>query len=371
MDRTRSEREGGSGELFGEAPRVGAHAPLTVFRAELLSQEQTSWRELFSGFDRLKVITYSSGLEAILQLAEMFEDIEVTFGSERILSREHAALEQASHIAEGYTFVDAVADQKAFIERLAGYLGKSARELLPRVMDGTLRFQVLRRMPSHEKLYLLCGDSHFRVVTGSANLSIAALSGWQREVYIAFDGEVAYRQFESFYKRDLGAAAPIRPEYLVEPSSNGAPLEPRTAPVPLTEVPCVQVLSSGVTILEERPRLPSTGLTPEALRAAALEGARLRGLELDRAKDGRIAVTASSFLRALKAHQTAPTDGGDDRIVRAEIVLERNEVYLDGNLWLSPKMSLNDEEVASDAALIVDYLSSFSQFFDSGHPHCR
>ena len=296
-------------------------------------------------------------------MAEMFDDIEITFGSERILSREHAAFEQVSHIAEGYTFIDAVADQKAFIERLAAYLGKSARGLLPQVIDGTLRFQVLRKMPSHEKLYLLSGENRFRVVTGSANLSVAALSGWQKEVYVAFDGENAYREFDSFYKRDLGVAAPIKPEYLVEPASNAEPPEPRTAPVPLTEVPCVQILSSGVTILEERPKLPSTGLTSEALRAATLEGARLRGLELDRAKDGRIAVNATSFVRALKAHQTAPSDGGDDRIARADIVLERSEVYLDSIAWLGPKTVLKDEEVASDATLIVDYLASFGEFF--------
>lgn len=371
MDRTRSERKGESAELFGESARAEARAPLTVFHAKLVSHEQTNWRELFSGFDHLKVITYSSGLVAILQLAEMFADIEITFGSERILSREHAALEQASHIAEGYTFVDAVADQKAFIERLAAYLGKSARGLLPRVMDGTLRFQVLRKMPSHEKLYLLSGADRFRVVTGSANLSVAALSGWQKEVYIAFDGENAYGEFETFYRRDLGAASPIRPEYLVEQGSAGGPLEPRTAPVPLTEVPCVQVLSSGVTILEERPKLPSTGLTSEALRAATLEGARLRGLELDRAKDGRIAITSSSFFRALKAHQTAPSDGTDDRIAHAEIILERAEVYLDGNLWLSPKTIIKDEDLAAEAGLMVDYLSSFGEFFGNAEAAIR
>jgi hypothetical protein len=80
----------------------------------------------------------------------MFQEVEVTFGSERILSREHAALEQASSVARGYTFVDAVADQKAFLERLAVELGKSARGLLPRVADGTVRFRLLRKMPSHE-----------------------------------------------------------------------------------------------------------------------------------------------------------------------------------------------------------------------------
>lgn len=226
-------------------------------------------------------------------------------------------------------------------------------------------------MPSHEKLYLLSNADHFRVVTGSANLSVAALSGWQREVHIAFDGENAYREFENFYRRDLGAASPIRPEYLAERTSDGVPLEPRTAPVPLTEVPCVQVLSSGVTILEERSKLPSSGLTSEALRAATMEGTRLRGLELERAKDGRIAVTATSFLRALKAHQTAPTDASDDRIVRAEIVLERCEVYLDSNLWLSPKTVVKEEGVAADATLIIDYLSSFAQFFGNAEGAIR
>lgn len=363
MGRTQNEPRRTTADLFGDSARAEGREPLTVFHAELLSAEHTNWRDLFKGFDHLKAITYSSGLEAILQLAEMFTDAEITFGSERILSREHSALEQATHIAEGYTFVDAVADQKAFVERLAAYLGKSARGLLPRVMDGKLRFQVLRKMPSHEKLYLLSAPDRFRVVTGSANLSVAALSGWQKEVYIAFDGENAYREFENLYRRDLGVAAPIKPEYLVEPGSDGSDLQPRTAPIPLTEVPCVQVLSSGVTILEERPKLPSSGLTSDALRAATLEGARLRGLELERAKDGRIAITATSFLRALKAHQTAPTDSTDDRIVRAEIMLERAEVYLDGNLWLGPRTILKDDDIAADARLLVEYLSSFAQFF--------
>lgn len=78
---------------------------LTVFRAEMIGQEETNWRELFTGFDRLKAITYSSGLDLILELTEMLKEVEVTFGSERILSREHAALEQASHLARGYTFM--------------------------------------------------------------------------------------------------------------------------------------------------------------------------------------------------------------------------------------------------------------------------
>ena len=154
----------------------------------------------------------------------MFKEVEITFGSERILSREHAALEQASSVARGYTFVDAVADQKASLERLAAELGKSGRALLHKVADGTLRFRLLRKMPSHEKLYLLSGHGTFRVITGSANLSLAALTGRRKEVYIVFDGEEAYRSFADYYARDAGEAAPVPADYL---RASAAP--PRTS----------------------------------------------------------------------------------------------------------------------------------------------
>jgi hypothetical protein len=78
-----------------------------------------------------------------------------------------------------------------------------------------------------------------------------------------------------------------------------------------------------------------------------------------------------SFFRALKAHQTAPTDGTDDRIARAEIILERAEVYLDGNLWLGPKTPLKEEDIAAEATLIVEYLSSFGEFFGNAEGAIR
>jgi len=337
---------------------------LAIFRAEMIAREQASWRELFAGFDRLKAITYSSGLDLILELTEMFREVEVTFGSERILSREHAALEQASHLARGYTFVDAVTDQKAFLETLAAELGKSARALMPRVADGTLRFRLLRKMPSHEKLYLLASDDKYRVITGSANLSLAALSGRQKEIYIVFDGEDAYRAFDEYYARDAGEAAAVAADCLLVPAADGEAPQPRTAPIPVTDVPCVQMLSAGIAIVEDRPKPPSTGLTAEALKLASVEGARLRGLELNGTKDGKTVITATSFFRAYRAHQTAPTDGAnEDRMARAIIAIDTGEVFLDDNPWLGPQSELRAEEIRADATLMVEYLSSFAYFF--------
>jgi hypothetical protein len=360
-----------SASLFREKTSSQSRA-LVVFRAEMIGCEEASWRELFSGFERLKAITYSSGLDLILELTAMFKEVEVTFGSERILSREHAALEQASHITRGYTFVDALADQKAFLESLAAELGRSARRLLPRIADGTLRFRLLRKMPSHEKLYLLASDSSYRVITGSANLSLAALSGRHKEVFIVFDGETAYRAFEEYYRRDAGEAAAVPADCLIVPAADGDPPQPRTAPIPINEVPCVQMLSTEVAIVEDRPKALSAGLTAEALKAASVEGARLRGLELSTAKDGKTVITATSFFRAYKAHRTAPTDGtNDDRISRATIAIDTGEVFLDDNLWLGPTSELHDEEIRGDVTLMVEYLSSFANFFGNAEGAIR
>ena len=48
------------------------------------------------------------------------------FGSERILSREHLALTQASQTIQSYGFADALADQKALVEALTRLLGAPA-----------------------------------------------------------------------------------------------------------------------------------------------------------------------------------------------------------------------------------------------------
>src|SRR5271165_1759873 len=106
------------------------------------------------------------------------------------------------------------------------------------------------------------------------------------------------------------------------------------------------MLSAGIAIVEDRPKPPSTGLTAEALKLASVEGARLRGLELNGTKDGKTVITATSFFRAYRAHQTAPTDGAnEDRMARAIIAIDTGEVFLDDNPWLGPQSELRAEEI--------------------------
>jgi hypothetical protein len=143
-------------DLFAETPQPG-QKPLTVFQAELLGRDKATWPEMFTGFDTLKAITFSSSLEFLLSLTATFTDMEVIFGSESILSKEHLVLTHASQTVQGYGFADALADQKALIEALGRLLGRTGEALLDRITAGSLRFRLLRGKPSHEKLYLLSG----------------------------------------------------------------------------------------------------------------------------------------------------------------------------------------------------------------------
>ena len=186
-------------DLFGGSAVRPAAKPLTVFRAELIGSALASWEELFDGYTSLKAITFSSSVELLLRLADRLEDMEVVFGSESILSKEHLALAQASQAIQAYGFADALIDQKALVEALSRLLGRSGTRLLDRVATGTLRFRLLRGRPSHEKLYILSGPAGYRVLTGSANLSLAAFEGRQHDIDVAFDGEAAWQLFGGYY----------------------------------------------------------------------------------------------------------------------------------------------------------------------------
>jgi hypothetical protein len=349
-------------DLFADVDQHAAAAPLTVFRAELISREQTNWEALFDGFATLKAITFSSSIESLLRMADRLEDMELVFGSESILSREHLALVQASQTVRSYGFTDALADQKALVEGLARLLGRSGRALLERVVAGTLRFRLLRGRPSHEKLYLLSGSAGHRVITGSANLSLAALEGRQHEVYVTFEGRPAWTLFDEYYQRDWRDSVPVEADALVS-TREGTPAA-RETPLALEEVPIVRVLNAGVALVDQPPRPMPAGFAGEALKAAAALGAELKDLALPKDKAGRTVVNASSVLRVIRTHQARPLlEAGEDRIPRADIDFASGTVLLDGQQWLRTDEIVPRDAITRDARMLTDYLDSFRNFF--------
>ena len=148
--------------------------------------ETMGWEELFSGFDHLYAITYSSGIDFLYRVLEMFNSAQVIFGCEEVMS---------------YSLQEVIAYQNKVIERLRAKDSKKRDVLLSRIETGSVHFYIARTQISHEKIYLLSsGDGRKRVIMGSANMSYQAFSGRQRENICYLDDEKAFDWYYEIYE---------------------------------------------------------------------------------------------------------------------------------------------------------------------------
>lgn len=160
---------------------------IDVVKMEFSEAETLSWQELFSGFENLHAITYSSGIGFIYQLLDMFENAEIIFGCEDTIS---------------FSLQEIMAYQCKLVERMRNKASQMKLDFISRLDDNSLRFLVSREMLSHEKIYLLSSnDGRKRVIMGSANMSLNAFSGKQRENICYMDGDKAYDWYMNCYLR--------------------------------------------------------------------------------------------------------------------------------------------------------------------------
>ncbi len=143
--------------------------------------QSLSWKDLFSGFDTLFAITYSSGLNFINKLLDLFSHAEIIFGCESVMN---------------YSLQEVMAFQGNLIERIRNNRSIQQEKLLSRIDQNEVKLFVARSQISHEKLYLLsASDGRKRVIMGSANMSYTAFAGHQRENVCYLDGDEAYNWY--------------------------------------------------------------------------------------------------------------------------------------------------------------------------------
>ena len=159
---------------------------LDVVRLKFEGVDALNWQELFSGYDTLHAITYSSSIGFVYQLLELFQQAEIIFGCDEVIS---------------YSLQEIMAYQCKTLERMRETASKMKLDLLSRVEEETLKFYVARKILSHEKLYLLAAeDGRKRVIMGSANMSFSAFGGGQRENICYLDGDAAYDWYMECYQ---------------------------------------------------------------------------------------------------------------------------------------------------------------------------
>lgn len=151
---------------------------LDVVRSEFLEAQALTWQELFKGFDKIYVITYSTAMSFVWEVVRLYDYAEIIFGSEEVIS-EH--------------FYKIMAHQERTIENIKETTNNSKLNLIERVEEGSLKLYVAKDDLSHEKIYILESyDGRYKVITGSANMSNAAFKGYQRENITYYEGENAY-----------------------------------------------------------------------------------------------------------------------------------------------------------------------------------
>lgn len=157
---------------------------LDVVKLKYESCQSLTWQDLFSGFDDLYAITYSSGIGFVCKLLDHFEQAEIIFGCEDVMD-----YSMQSIMAYQYLQIDRIRKSNAY------------SKILNRVSDGTLHLYVARDVLSHEKIYLLSAkDGRKRVVMGSANMSASAFEGHQRENICYMDGDEAFDWYMECYQ---------------------------------------------------------------------------------------------------------------------------------------------------------------------------
>ena len=322
-----------SGSEDAVAPR------LDVVKLDYVESGSMTWQELFSGFDRMKAITFSSGIGFVYQLLDLFKDAEIIFGCEEVMS---------------YTLQEIMAYQAKLMERIRKSDSSAKLKMIERVENGDVRLYVARQMLSHEKIYLLeSGDGRRRVVFGSANMSFNAFGGRQREVICYVDSDSAYERFAEVYEDLKRGSVDTITKKAIEVSDASENIDA----LPISETVKVEkaiYIEPSKEIGEEVDFVLDT-------RGLVKKIAPSIPISKDEKKRGKVLLTPDVIQ---KVRRQLVKESEHEKELRSEypqlvVDTEKNAVFLNGELLdLHP----SQEDVKHDAGLFAMYMKGFERF---------
>lgn len=311
-----------------------------VVDLSFLRNRQSNWQDLFSGYDELKAITYSSSIHFVNKVTGMFDQSEIIFGNEVALSNDIAEL---------------VAFQNQVLVTIHQLKSSIKRDMINRMDAGKLKLFVAKTRLSHEKVYILKSrEDQYRVITGSANMSQAAFTGKQRETINVIDGYQAYEYYLNQY------------ELLKEESVNQ--IQSRSIVritgdiltnfdiLPITDEVNEKKVFEVVDIPQNKPQM-------EFLQHLIQDARKLKPhIQVEKAKNGRASITYTHYHQAIRKVKTSQDAlSGDITKVLPELIVdtEKKEVKLLGEIQdLNP----NSEDIRNDVRLFLDYMKGFDTF---------
>ena len=314
-----------------------ASGKIDVVKMSYEGAETVVWRDLFEGYQSLKAITFSSGVNFIGKLIDLFENAEIIFGCETVMS---------------FSLHEIMAFQSKMIDRIRTLSSGSKGVIVDRIEDGSLHLFVARTQLSHEKIYLLSGENgKKRVIMGSANMSFNAFGGRQRENICYVDGEEAYNWYlECFENLKENSSDEISHKALLD-----ADLDENTDLLPVFET----VRTQKVLVIEpDKDNKEDVEFILDVRNLAAKHAPIVPKADK---KDGRIRLVSDDIIK-LRRHITEEavktkelrTEYPQLNINVFESTAKLNGVILD----LHP----TDDNVRKDVNLFLKYMDGYSQF---------
>ena len=328
-------------DLFSvsEGMSNGGLRKLDVVKMDYVGAESVSWKELFSGYDSIKAITFSSGIGFVYQLLDLFKEAEIIFGCEEVMS---------------YTLQEIMAYQAKLMERIRRTDSAAKEKMIARVENGDVRLYVARRRLSHEKLYLLkADDGRTRVIFGSANMSFNAFAGRQREIICYIDSMDAYERFEEAYedlKRDSVDTITRKAVEVADASEN----------VDALPISGTVKVEKAIYIEPEKEISNEVNFVLDT-RNLAKRIAPSIPVSKEEKKKGKVLVTPDMIQ---KVRRQLVKESEHEKELRSEypqlvVDVEKSAVLLNGEmLELHPKQ----DEVKRDAELFARYMKGFERF---------
>jgi len=310
---------------------------IDVVKLDYICAEKTSWQELFSGYDSLHAITFSSGIAFVYKLLEMFDHAEIIFGCEDVMS---------------YTLQEIMAYQGKLIEKLREKSGSAKDKLIERLEDGSVHFYVARGQLSHEKIYLLSAtDGRKRVIMGSANMSYNAFSGKQRENISVIDGDAAYDWYYDCFKGlQENSSDDISHKAFI-----AADLEDNIDDLPIAKT----VRAKKVVTIEP---ITENKETVEFILDVRNIAAKLKpNMPKAEKKTGKILLTSDNIIKIRKNVQSESIKEKEQRQEYPQLVVDvdsSNVILNDESLDLQPSL----EEIKNDVNLFLYYMEGYSKF---------
>ena len=318
-------------------PEEALSPKLDVVKLSYISAESMTWQELFKGYDELHAITFSSGINFMYALLEMFEKVEIVFGNEMVMSN---------------SLQDIMAYQSNLIERIRNEAGDRKQKLLDRIDNETVRLYVARQQLSHEKIYLLkSADGRKRVIMGSANMSYNAFSGKQRENICCIDNEGAYDWYMHCFEelKEASTDEITHKAIMIADSFENIDALPVSESVKVRKT---LIVEPSTEASEEVQFILDTHKLSKELAPTIPKGEK---------RTGRIVIVPDMITRI---RRTRSDEVVKERELRSEypqlnVDVNEHKVTLNGEkLDLSPSSS----EIGSDVELFLKYMEGYSKF---------